>query len=167
MADFDGQAILAVLERHSVNYILIGGFAAVAQGSPIPTTDVDVVPATDRDNYARLSDALTELDAHVRAEGVEPLKFSHDADSLAAARIWNLTTKYGDLDITVCPTGTQGYDDLRRDAIEVTIRGVTVTLASLADIVRSKEAAGRDKDRRALPVLRELVARQMRERRDT
>jgi predicted nucleotidyltransferase len=63
------------------------------------------------------------------------------------------------------PSGTQGYDDLRRDAIEVEIRGVRIKLASLADIVRSKEAAGRDKDRRALPVLRELVARQLRERR--
>ena len=167
MADFDGPAILAVLERHQVDYILIGGFAAAAQGSPIPTSDVDVVPATDRDNFARLSAALTELDAHARAAGVEALKFSHDADSLAAAQICNLTTKYGDLDITVCPTGTQGYDDLRRDAIEITIRGVHVKLASLADIVRSKEAAGRDKDRRSLPVLRELVARQLRGRRDT
>ena len=165
MADFDGGAILDVLARHGVEFVVIGGFAAVAQGSPIPTIDVDVVPATGRDNYARLSAALTELEAKVRAEGVEPSPFGHDADSLAAAQIWNLTTKYGDLDITAVPAGTQGYDDLRREAIEITLRGVTVRLASLADIVRSKEAAGRDKDRRALPVLRELVARQLRERR--
>ena len=163
--EFAPEEIVRVLMSHGVNCVLIGGFAAWVQGSPIPTEDVDIVPATDRDNYARLSAALTELDAHVRAEGVEPLKFSHDADSLAATRIWNLTTRYGDLDITVCPTGTQGYDDLRREAFEVTIRGVPVMLASLADIVRSKEAAGRDKDRRSLPVLRELVARQLRERR--
>ena len=95
------------------------------------------------------------------------LPFSHDADSLAAVQTWNLTTKYGDLDITALPTGTQGYDDLRRDALTISLRGVEVQLASLADIVRSKEAAGRDKDRRALPVLRELVARQLRERRDS
>jgi hypothetical protein len=165
VADFDGPAILRVLSAHGVDYLLIGGFAAAAQGSPIPTNDVDVVPADGHDNYARLSAALTELDARVRAEGVEPLPFSHDADSLAAALIWNLTTKYGDLDITARPSGTQGYDDLKRDAIEVELRGVTVRMASLADVVRSKEAAGRDKDRRALPVLRELVARQLRERR--
>jgi hypothetical protein len=165
VVEFDGPAILAVLDRHGVDYVLIGGFAAAAQGSPIPTTDVDVVPATDRANYARLSAALTELDAKARAEGVEPLPFAHDADSLAAAQIWNLTTRYGDLDITATPAGTHGYDDLRRDAIEVELRGVRVRVASLADIVRSKEAAGRDKDRRALPVLRELVARQLRERR--
>lgn len=166
MADFDGGAILDVLTRHGVEFVVIGGFAAVAQGSPIPTIDVDVVPASSHDNYKRLSAALTELDAKVRAVGVEPLPFAHDAESLAAAQTWNLTTKHGDLDITAVPAGTHGYDDLRRDAIEITLRGMTVLLASLADIVRSKEAAGRDKDRRALPVLRELVARQLRERRD-
>jgi len=164
--DFDGVAIAEVLARHHVVCVFIGGFAAFLYGSPIPTTDVDIVPETSRENFARLSAALTELGAKVRAEGIEPLPFSHDADSLAAARIWNLTTKHGDLDITVEPAGTKGYADLRRDAIVVDVRDVPVPLASLADIVRSKEAAGRDKDRRALPVLRELLARQLRERRD-
>src|SRR5437588_3943248 len=103
MADFDGVAILATLDRHNVDCILIGGFAAAAYGSPIPTIDVDVVPAATRDNFARLSSALKELDAHVRAEGVDPLPFDHEADSLAAVGIWNLTTRYGDLDITVTP----------------------------------------------------------------
>ena len=167
MAEFNGPAILKVLAKHGVECVIIGGFAAAAQGSPLVTTDVDVVPEASRDNLARLSKALKELKAKVRAEGVEPLPFDHDADSLAGAQIWNLTTKYGDLDITLTPSGTQGYDDLKRDAFEVTIRGVTMRLASLADIVRSKEAAGRDKDRRALPVLRELVARELRERRES
>ena len=166
MNDFAPDEILRILDQHGVAYIVIGGFAAYVQGSPIPTEDVDVVPGSGRENYARLSAALKELDARVRAvELDEPVPFDHDADSLAAVRMWNLTTKYGDLDITAEPTGTGGYDDLKREAIEVEIRGVRVKLASLADIVRSKEAAGRDKDRRALPVLRELVAMQLRERR--
>lgn len=165
LRDLDADAIVEVLARHGVNFIVIGGFAAIAQGSPIPTQDIDVVPATDRDNFARLSVALKELDAKVRAvELDEPLPFDHDGDSLAAARIWNLTTKFGDLDITQVPSGTQGYDDLKRDAIEIQLRGVHILIASLADIVRSKEAAGRDKDRLALPVLRELVAMQLRDK---
>lgn len=53
---------------------------------------------------------------------------------------------------------------MRRDAVEIDLRGTRVLLASLADIVRSKDAAGRDKDRRALPVLRELLARQTKAR---
>lgn len=156
---------MAVLAKHRVQCVYIGGAAAVLQGSPLPTEDVDIVPANDRDNWSRLSAALKELDAKVRAvELDEPLAFDHDADSLAASRIWNLTTKYGDLDITQMPTGTQGYDDLKRDAVDMTVRGVHIQVASLADIVRSKEAAGRDKDRLALPVLRELVAMQLREK---
>lgn len=161
---FDGEAILAVLQRHGVECVLIGGFAAVVHGSPIPTNDVDITPRQDRDNFARLSAALTELEARIRVEGQDPLPFGHDADSLAAAQVWNLTTRYGDLDISVVPTGTRGYDDLRRDAVEIEIRGTRVLLASLADIVRSKGAANRDKDRRALPVLRELLARETRAR---
>lgn len=159
---FDGAAIVEVLKRHGVSYVLIGGFAAVVHGSPIPTNDLDITPKTDRENFGRLSAALTELDARLRADGVEPLPVSHSAESLAAAQIWNLTTTYGDLDISLQPSGTRGYDDLRRDAVEVELRGTRVLIASLADIVRSKGAANRDKDRRALPVLRELLARETR-----
>jgi len=163
--DFDGLAILEVLARHHVRVIVIGGWAAGAQGSPLLTEDVDVVPDPERGNLTRLSAALTELDAKVRNGDEEPLPFAHDATSLAGSIFWNLTTKHGDLDIAFLPSGTQGYADLRRDATEVTLRGTPVLLASLADIVRSKEAAGRDKDRRALPILRELVAEQLRARR--
>lgn len=163
MPEFDGIAIAEVLRRHGVNFVIIGGLAAIHHGSPFATEDIDVVPSDDRDNLTRLSSALYELDAKVRAvELDEPLPFHHDATSLAAGRIWNLTTKYGDLDLTFVPSGTTGYSDLIRDAEKVVLRGTEVTLASLADIVRSKEAAGRDKDRRALPVLRELLARQTR-----
>ncbi|MDX6198270.1 MAG: hypothetical protein QOJ79_1421 [Actinomycetota bacterium] len=161
---FSGEAIVAVLARHGVDYVLIGGFAAAAHGSPIPTNDVDITPPMQRDNLAKLSTALTELEAKIRVDGQEPLPFAHDANSLGAVQVWNLTTKYGDLDISFVPSGTRGYEDLRRDAIEIDLRGTKVLLASLADIVRSKAAAGRDKDRRALPVLRELLAKETRAR---
>ena len=164
-AEFRPDLILAELERNGVGCIVIGGMAAYLQGSPLPTEDVDVVPDTAVDNLTRLSAALTALDARIR-NGDEPaLPFAHDATSLAGSTFWNLTTTFGDLDISFRPSGTQGYADLRRDAIEVTLRGTPVLLASLADVIRSKEAAGRDKDRRALPVLRELLAQQLRAKR--
>ncbi len=165
MPDFDPVAVVEVLTRHAVAHVVIGGWAAVGHGSPLPTRDIDIVPASTRDNLTRLSDALRELEAMVRNGDEEPLPFTHDATSLAGSTFWNLTTRFGDLDISFRPSGTQGYDDLRRDAVEVTLRGIPVLLASLQDIVRSKEAAGRDKDRRALPILRELVAQQLRAKR--
>lgn len=162
--DFDGLAIIEVLVRHRVEFVVIGGFAAALQGSPFVTFDVDVTPKNERDNFARLSSALTELEAKVRAEGVEPLPFNHDGASLQDASIWNLTTKFGDLDISTTPSGTTGYQDLRRDALAVSLRSVEFAIASLADVVRSKDAAGRNKDKLVLPVLRELVAEETKAR---
>ena len=164
-AEFEPQEILRVLREHHVLFVVIGGFAAYLYGSPLPTEDVDVVPTSEKNNLTRLSDALRELDARVRNGDDDPLPFAHDAMSLAGSTFWNLTTRFGDLDLSFQPSGTQGYDDLRRDATEVVLRGTPVLLASLQDIVRSKEAAGRDKDRRALPILRELVAQQLRAKR--
>jgi hypothetical protein len=54
------------------------------------------------------------------------------------------------------PSDTQGYDDLRRGAIAIEILGVATRVAALADIIGSKEGAGREKDRAALPTLRRL-----------
>jgi hypothetical protein len=72
--------------------------------------------------------------------------------------ILNLTTSAGDLDLTFQPSGTRGYADLRRDAIEIEVAdGVCILVASLADVIRSKEAAGREKDRLVLPRLRRLL----------
>jgi hypothetical protein len=57
------------------------------------------------------------------------------------------------------PSGTRGYDDLARDARPMAIRGMEVRVSSLADVIRSKEAAGREKDRLVLPVLRRILER--------
>jgi hypothetical protein len=124
----------------------------------IPTYDVDIVPRTTRDNLTRLSGALRALEARVRTDAVEGgVPFDHDAESLAAATVWNLTTPHGDLDITFTPSGTQGYPDLIREASKEPFFGVVVHLASLPDVIRSKQAANRPKDQRALPVLREIL----------
>lgn len=157
-SEFGPDQILAVLERHGVKCVLIGGFAAVIHGSPYVTTDVDVVPAADHENLLRLSDALHDLHARVWTS-LEPggIPFDHPASALADVRMWNLVTDHGRLDLTFEPSGTSGYEDLARDATHLVILGVGVDVASLADIIRSKEAAGREKDRLVLPVLRRIA----------
>ncbi len=165
MTDFRPQEILRVLDEHGVRYVLIGGLAAVLHGAPHVTTDVDVVPEDGQANLQRLSAALRDLDARIRTTGEpEGIPFDPSAESLSRVRVWNLQTSRGDLDITFEPSGTRGYDDLRRDVVRMEVRGIDVPVASLADVVRSKEAAGRARDRAALPALRELLARQRRER---
>lgn len=149
-----------VLHRHRVAYVLIGGLAAVVHGSPFPTEDADITPDDDRQNVERLAAALRELNARIRVDGVpDGVPFVCDAEASSAGQTWNLTTDAGELDIAFRPSGTQGYADLRRDASSIELYEVTVDVASLADVVRSKQAANRPKDQRVLPVLRELLAR--------
>ena len=144
---------------HGVEFVLIGGLAAATHGSPFLTQDVDITPDVHLDNMDRLSAALRELGARIRTEGVVGgMPFDHDGASLSAAGVWNLTTANGDLDISLRPTGTEGYSDLTRGAKPVTAFGVQVRIASLEDIIRSKQAANRPKDQRVLPTLRELLA---------
>ena len=93
--------ILAVLNRHRVAFVLIGGLAAVYHGSPFPTEDADIAPDTDHANLARLAETLRELNARVRTEAVpEGVPFACDAEGLAAAETWNLVTDAGDLDLS-------------------------------------------------------------------
>jgi hypothetical protein len=155
----DYGRILAALRAREVSFVLIGGLAAILQGSPFATEDVDITPEASRENLQRLSEALRDLGARVRTQGVEGgLPFDHDADSLAAASVWNLTTEFGDLDISFVPTGTAGYPDLTQDAVDLVAFGVAVRVSALADVVRSKQAANRPKDQRVLPTLREILA---------
>jgi hypothetical protein len=158
--ELDLSRLLEVLDRHKVAYVLIGGLAAVYHGSPFPTEDADITPQADRANLTRLAAALEELDARIRTDA-EPdgLPFKCDVTSLAAVNMLNLTTSAGDLDLTFEPAGTAGYDDLRRDASPAELYGVTMQIASLADVIRSKQAANRAKDQRVLPTLREILAR--------
>ena len=159
MADLRPAEILGVLHRHQVRYVLIGGLAAILYGAPHVTTDVDIVPQEDRWNLERLSEALTELNARIRvANEPDGVPFGHDGPSLARVRIWNLVTDLGNLDISFVPSGTRGYEDLRRDVRTVRVGGIDIPVASLADVIRSKEAAGRDKDHLVLPVLRRILA---------
>jgi hypothetical protein len=150
--------ILGVLEKHDVRFVVIGAIAAIAQGYPLTTQDIDITPARDPDNLERLAAALRELDARLRIPDDEAgVSFPIDAEMLGNAEMWTLRTPFGDLDINYTPSGTTGYADLRRAARRESIEGVQVSIAALADIIRSKEAAGRVKDQAQLPALRRTL----------
>ena len=160
-AAFDPEEILRVLQAHDVRYVLIGGLAATLYGSPHVTFDVDITPDVEASNLRRLASALDDLDARIRTDGVpQGLPFDRSAQMLSRVALLNLTTRAGDLDLAFEPHGTQGYRDLRRQAVTIEVHGIHVPVAALADVIRSKEAAGRDKDRLTLPTLRRLLDRQ-------
>lgn len=158
MSPLQADEIFACLDRHRVRYVLIGGLAAVLQGSPLATFDADICPARDAENLRRLASALEELDARIRTPDTpEGVRFARDQTFLAGVQILNLVTRFGDLDLSFRPSGTDGFEDLAAGSIEVQIKGASVRVASLQDVIRSKEAADRPKDRRVLPVLRDLL----------
>jgi hypothetical protein len=164
IADFEPGQILRALEAHHVRYVVIGAIAAIAAGAPILTTDIDVTPDRSRENLERLALALHDLDAKLRsASAPDGLPFPIEPEMLATADSWTLTTRAGDLDLMFLPAGTQGYDDLRSGASQERIAGVIVSVAALADVIRSKEAANREKDNMQLPILRRTLE-QTRER---
>ena len=165
--EFAFERILGALQRNDVRYVVIGAVAAIAQGSPLPTEDIDVTPARDIANLERLAAALRELDARLRVpDKPEGVAFPFDPTYLAGNEIWNLTTPHGDLDLVFVPAGTEGYEDLKRDAILVDFGAVQAPMASLVDVIRSKQASSRAKDHAQLPALRqtlELVRRRERQ----
>lgn len=153
----DVEAILGTLDRHKVEYVLIGGLAARLHGSPLLTEDLDITPEASRDNLARLALALQELEARLR--GPEEVEFPLDDRSLASADELTMTTQAGWLDICRRPVGGQSYATLAPNAETYEIFGLRVRVASIDDLIRSKSAPGRDKDLRGLPALRELQRR--------
>ena len=149
-------AIVDVLNRQGVRYVVIGTFAAIAQRAPIPATrDIDLTPESSTENLARLSKALKELGARIRTDAVDGgLPFDHDGRSLAASASWNLICPYGEFDISFVPSGIAGgYEELALKAHRMRVDSIDVVVADLSDVIRSKEAAGRPKDVQVLPIL--------------
>jgi hypothetical protein len=131
--------------RHDDGFVLIGGQAAVARGSPLLTRDVDICYERDDANMERLAGALGELKATLR--GAPPdLPFRLDAAALKAGDFFTFDTVDGALDCLGTPAGTGGFKDLDQEATELDLGGFTVRVASLDDLIRMKRAAGRTKD---------------------
>ena len=153
--------IAKTLRRHEVQYVVIGGMAAVAHGLAWQTDDLDICPASSRDNLGRLARALIDLDARLRAQGLGPggMRIKLDEKTWKFTPTMTFTTAAGPLDVSLRPDGTDGYRDLIRAAEDREIEGVQMMVAALEDIARSKEAAGRQKDLDRLPDLYRAIGR--------
>lgn len=154
--------ILEVLAKHNVNFVLIGGLASALHGAPFSTIDVDVVPELQTWNLSQLAIALRELEATLR-DANEPDEIQIDLDGKTLKKalpdfgFLRFNTKYGYLDLLYRPAGTDGYRDLVQSAEAEDVGSIQVRIASLEDVIRSKQAVGRPRDLEQLPTLRRLL----------
>jgi hypothetical protein len=164
---FEPATIVEVLNRHGVLYVLLGGYAAQIHGAHRPTNDLDIAPSNQLENLDRLATALRELGAGIRVDDSDTgLPFSCTAESLRGMHMLNLRTRAGDLDLTFAPAGFgNGYADLEPNAVSAVIGSITIKVAELNDVIKSKTAAARPKDLDALPELVRLAKARDRTRR--
>lgn len=154
LQEFNPDRILEVLIRHQVRFVLVGGIAAQAHGSPSLTGDLDICYARDRDNLDRLAAALAELSAVRRGLPPDsPRMPPLDARTLRAGGLFTLTTRYGDFDIVATPDPGFDYQRLLEHAVTTVLHGARLQIASLHDLIEMKRAAGRPKDRIELEIL--------------
>lgn len=162
---FDAAAIVRVLQRHEVEFVVIGGIAGQLWGSPTITQDLDICYDREKTNLEHLAAALRELNAKLR--GVkEDVPFRLDARTLFNGDSFTFTTDFGALDCLATPSGTSGYADLEKAAETMTGGGgLKMLVCSIDDLIRMKRAAGRTKDRLELEHLGALRDERDRRRR--
>ncbi len=151
----DPKTLLTALAETRV--VIVGGMAAVVHGAAHVTADLDLCYARTADDLRRLADALAPFEPRLR-DTPAGLPFRLDAEALRGGLNFTLTTAAGDLDLFGEIPGLGGYDAVAAAAEPVRLFGRDVLVLGLDGLIRAKEAAGRDKDRRMLPELRALKA---------
>lgn len=160
--DFTPRALVAGLVEGAVDFVVVGGVAAVAHGSVAFTQDLDIAYAPDIGNLDRLGAVLVHLDARLRGV-TDDVPFVPDGRAIRRTRVLTLTTPLGSIDLLAQPDGAPVYEQLRSRAVRQSVAGVEVFVASLEDLIAMKKAAGRPKDLVAVEEL-EAIQRLQRER---
>ena len=144
-ADFDPRKLLGCLAIGGVDFVVVGGYAAVLHGSPRITQDLDICYSREKHNLRSLGAVLLDLNA--RLSGVdEDVPFMPDEATLARVELLTLETDRGKLDLLATPAGAPSYSELAARAPEYDIGGFVVRIAAVRDLIAMKEAAGRPKD---------------------
>ena len=156
MPDRKLLSVIRALNESGVDFIVVGGVAAVLQGAPVQTFDLDVVYSRDPKNIDRLLAALNSLDAVFRIQPerrISPNRSHHEA----GGRL-NLLTPYGPLDLLGSIGSDLGYDQLAQLSTEMEVGGgIRVSVLGLEAIISIKEQLASEKDLAVLPVLRRTL----------
>ncbi|HEV1284357.1 MAG TPA: hypothetical protein VNU44_03575 [Bryobacteraceae bacterium] len=156
MIEHDFATLLFALNDAGVEFLIVGGLAAVLNGTPVNTYDVDVVHRRTPENVDRIMPVLDALEAIYRIQPERRLRPAKS--SLLSPGHQNLITKYGPLDLLGSIGRDMSYEDLLPHSTEMLIaEGVHVRVLNLETLIEIKEELGGDKDRAMLPVLRRTL----------
>ncbi len=148
--------LLRVLHDHGVEFVLVGGAAAVLHGAPIYTLDVDIVHRRDPDNVARLTAALRAIHAYYWEHIGKRLEPEERTLLLEGHHL--LSSDYGNIDVLGAIGDQQGYDQLVGRSVRCQLADdVVIDVLCLEAIIDTKRAAGRPKDLAVLPELLETL----------
>lgn len=157
MTDF--KALIRALADAGVEFVVVGGVAAIVHGSVRLTRDVDVVYRRSPENLKRLVLGLSPYHPYLR--GAPPgLPFKWDVATIQRGLNFTLTTDIGDLDLLGEITGGGGYEDLLPQTSTISIFGVECRCLNLERLIQVKRAAGRPKDFEAIAELEAILEEQ-------
>ena len=154
-ADLD--ALIEALAKAGVEFVIVGGAAAVLHGSPTTTLDLDIVHSRSPENVARLMKVLDRLDARIRDPAGRLLRPTQEL--LQHGGQLRLTTTLGPLDPMGKLHDGRGYEELLEVSEWVTDGDLKLRVLDLRTLIEVKIEAGRAKDRLVLPVLIALLRR--------
>jgi hypothetical protein len=154
-ASADLSAILEGLAKAGVEFILVGGLAAVVQGAPVTTMDVDIVHHQSPENIARLLAFLKSVGAtHRRPDDkvIEPKESDLSGMDQALFK-----TRIGPLDVLAVIEQGKAYPDLIEHTVAIDFRDHKLLVLDLEMLVQLKKVSADARDRQRLPVLEETL----------
>ncbi len=161
MTDF--RALISLLAKSAVEFIIVGGAAATAHGSARLTEDLDIVYRRTPENVARLVRVLAPYEPYLRGAPAG-LPFSWNERTIWSGLNFTLITALGALDLLGEITGGGNYEELLPHAIELRLYDVECFCLGLERLIHVKRAAGRPKDLEAVAELEAILEEQKRSR---
>jgi len=148
--------LLRTLSQARVEYIVVGGAAAIAHGSATLTLDLDIVYRRSKENLKRIVGALAPYSPYLR--GAPPgLPFDWSVRTISNGLNFTLTTSLGAIDILGEITGGGTYDELLPYSRQIELYGIKCLCLNLEKLIDTKRAAGRPKDLNAIAELEALL----------
>jgi predicted nucleotidyltransferase len=153
------EALVQALVDAGVEFVIIGGWSAILQGSAYTTEDLDICFARTSENLRRLARALASY--HPRPAGMpKDLPFVWDEVTMRNGTVFTLDTDVGRIDLLAEVSGVGTFDDMKSTAVNTEAFERRVRVLDLKSLIKAKRAAGREKDLRILPELEALLEAQ-------